>query len=206
MPQEAMTDSGVGERKFNPPGEFVKQAHIKSMDEYKKMYERSIKDPEGFWGEDRRTGSTGSRSGPRSASTTSRTRSPSSGSQGGKTNIAYNCLDRHLEQRGDQVAIIWEGNEPGEEAKLTYRQLHARGLQVRQRAEEVRRQEGRPRVDLHADGQGAGRSRCWPVPGSARSTRSCSAASARIRWPTASWTRPARSWSRPTASSAAPRP
>jgi acetyl-CoA synthetase len=37
-----------------------------------------------------------------------------------------NCLDRHLETRGDQTAIIWEGNEPGEDAKLTYRELHER--------------------------------------------------------------------------------
>ena len=51
MPQETMTDSGAGERKFNPPAQFVKQAHIKSMDEYKRMYDRSIKDPDGFWGE-----------------------------------------------------------------------------------------------------------------------------------------------------------
>jgi acetyl-CoA synthetase len=43
---------------------------------------------------------------------------------GAKTNITYNCLDRHLETRGDQTAIIWEGNEPGEDAKLTYKELH----------------------------------------------------------------------------------
>ena len=44
--------------------------------------------------------------------------------KGGKTNITYNCLDRHLETRGDQVAIIWEGNEPGDDRKLTYKELH----------------------------------------------------------------------------------
>jgi acetyl-CoA synthetase len=43
----------------------------------------------------------------------------------GKTNIAYNCLDQHLEQRGDKVAIIWEANDPAEESqKITYRELH----------------------------------------------------------------------------------
>ena len=36
----------------------------------------------------------------------------------------YNCLDRHLDAKGDQVAIIWEGNEPGEDATLTYKELH----------------------------------------------------------------------------------
>ena len=43
---------------------------------------------------------------------------------GGRTSIVYNCLDRHLGTRGDQVAIIWEGNEPGEDGTLTYRELH----------------------------------------------------------------------------------
>jgi len=44
--------------------------------------------------------------------------------EGGKLNISYNCLDRHLEKRGSQVAIQWEGNEPGEERAITYKQLH----------------------------------------------------------------------------------
>ncbi|HAG54910.1 MAG TPA: acetyl-coenzyme A synthetase, partial [Dehalococcoidia bacterium] len=44
--------------------------------------------------------------------------------EGGQTNIAYNCLDRHLDNRSDQVAIIWEGNEPGEDRTITYRELH----------------------------------------------------------------------------------
>jgi acetyl-CoA synthetase len=43
---------------------------------------------------------------------------------GGKTNMSVNALDRHLEKRGDQVAILWEGNNPGEQSQLTYRQLH----------------------------------------------------------------------------------
>jgi len=44
--------------------------------------------------------------------------------EGGKLNVSYNCLDRHLEKRGDQVGLIWEGNEPGEERRFTYKQLH----------------------------------------------------------------------------------
>ncbi|HSP25498.1 MAG TPA: acetate--CoA ligase [Saliniramus sp.] len=42
----------------------------------------------------------------------------------GTTNAAYNCIDRHLDTRGDQVAIIWEGDDPSESKKITYRQLH----------------------------------------------------------------------------------
>ncbi|KQM84782.1 acetyl-coenzyme A synthetase [Sphingomonas sp. Leaf22] len=42
----------------------------------------------------------------------------------GQTNVSVNCLDRHLEKRGDQTAIIWEGDEPGETRNVTYRELH----------------------------------------------------------------------------------
>jgi len=42
----------------------------------------------------------------------------------GLTNVSYNCIDRHLEKRGDQVAIIWEGDNPYDDRKITYRQLH----------------------------------------------------------------------------------
>ena len=44
---------------------------------------------------------------------------------GAKLNVAFNCIDRHLEQRGEQAAIIWEGDEPTEDKKITYRELHA---------------------------------------------------------------------------------
>ncbi|HOW69197.1 MAG TPA: acetate--CoA ligase [Phycisphaerae bacterium] len=108
---------------FQPPAGFAAKAHVKSMDQYQQMYQRSITDPEGFWGD--------------IASTfywkqkwTKVREYDFKGDisikwfAGGKTNITYNCLDRHLATRGDQVAIIWEGNEPSEDAKLTYKQLH----------------------------------------------------------------------------------
>ena len=41
-----------------------------------------------------------------------------------KLNVTYNCIDRHLEKRGDQVAIIWEGDDPNDDAKITYKELH----------------------------------------------------------------------------------
>ena len=43
---------------------------------------------------------------------------------GGKLNVSYNCLDRHLQTRGDQVAIIWEGDDPALDKKITYRELY----------------------------------------------------------------------------------
>lgn len=39
-------------------------------------------------------------------------------------NVAYNCIDRHLERRGEQIAIVWEGDNPSESAHITYRKLH----------------------------------------------------------------------------------
>ena len=119
-----MAEVETKDRVFEPPAEFVERAHIKSMDQYRQMYNRSIEDPEGFWGEIaegffwkqkwtkvREYDFTGDIS--------------IKWFLGAKTNITYNCLDRHLDTRGDQVAILWEGNEPGEDAKLTYRELHA---------------------------------------------------------------------------------
>ena len=45
--------------------------------------------------------------------------------EGAKVNVAHNCLDRHLETRGEQVAIIWEADDPKEHKKITYKELHA---------------------------------------------------------------------------------
>ncbi len=114
----------MAERVFQPPENGRESAWVKSMEEYESLYKRSIEDPEGFWGElaedfywkekwtkVREYDFTGDIS--------------IKWFIGAKTNITYNCLDRHLEKRGDQVAIIWEGNEPGEDATLTYKELHA---------------------------------------------------------------------------------
>ena len=117
--------SGPAEpRVFPPPAGFSAKAHIKSMEQYRAMYDRSVKDPEGFWGE------IAERDFHWQKKWTKVREYDFTGDIsvkwfiGGKTNITYNCLDRHLATRGDQTAIIWEGNEPGEDAKLTYRQLH----------------------------------------------------------------------------------
>ena len=107
---------------YYPPKEFVERAHIKSMEEYKKMYQRSIKDPEGFWGEMAEDFTWFKKW--NKVREFDFLNAEIKFFEGGKTNITYNCLDRHLEKRGDQVAIIWEGNEPGEDAKFTYRKLY----------------------------------------------------------------------------------
>ncbi len=123
MPQEKMTDSGTNERLFNPPASFVQRAHIKSLDEYKRMYEKSIQDPEGFWGEIA-NGFYWKQKWNKVREYEWKDKITVKFFPGAKTNIAYNCLDRHLEKRANQVALIWEGNEPAESKKVTYQELH----------------------------------------------------------------------------------
>jgi acetyl-CoA synthetase len=89
------------------------------------MYARSIEDPEGFWGEQAK------RLDWAKAPTKIKDVNFDYGSvsikwyEDGKLNVAENCIDRHLETRGDRTAIIWEPDEPGEDAQhITYRQLH----------------------------------------------------------------------------------
>ena len=112
---------------YNPPEMFSSNALISSMDEYKNKYQRSLDDPDGFWGEEaeqfiwfKKWGTV------RQFNYDVRKGSISiEWFKGGKTNIAVNCIDRHLETRGEQTAILWEGNEPGENRSLTYSQLYA---------------------------------------------------------------------------------
>ena len=109
-----------------PPEAASENAFVGSMERYHELYERSVNDTEGFWAEVaeefhwfRKWDSVSSynydmNDGPIELRWF----------EGGKTNVCHNCLDRHLNERGDKTAIIWEGNEPGEDATITYRELH----------------------------------------------------------------------------------
>jgi len=119
--KSTITSMSVENRKFPPSKEFVKNAHIKSMAEYKKIYKRSIDDMEGFWAEqaaqldwykkwdkvlvsDFKNGK-------------------HEWFVGGKLNVSYNCLDRNLTTwRKNKAAIIWEG-DIGDSRTYTYEQL-----------------------------------------------------------------------------------
>ncbi len=95
-------------------------------DKYLKMYERSVNDPEGFWGEmGQRLDWIKPYSKVKNTSF-----DPHNVSikwyEDGVLNVSANCIDRHLEKRGDQVAIIWEGDDPTQDEQITYRQLHER--------------------------------------------------------------------------------
>lgn len=112
--------------KYFPPKDFVDQAFLKSMSTYQEMYQRSLRDPAGFWAEIAEgfywqekwkqvcSANFDLRRGPVAIEWF----------KGGKTNITYNCLDRHLAKDGERVALIFEGNDPNESTRLTYRELH----------------------------------------------------------------------------------
>ena len=108
---------------FAPPSTFTDTAHVKSFDQYDQMYKDSIQNPDKFWGEIA-SQFVWHKKWDRVSSYDFTDNVEIQWFLGGKTNITVNCLDRHLENRGDQTAIIWEGNEPGDEAKFTYRQIH----------------------------------------------------------------------------------
>ncbi|MBZ0273307.1 acetate--CoA ligase [bacterium] len=109
-------------RVFPVPEGFRDKAWIKTREDYETMYRRSIENPDAFWGE--------------IADTfwwEKKWNRVSFGDfhkpeirwfDGGRTNITVNCLDRHLDARGDHVAYFWEGNEPGEDRRITYRELY----------------------------------------------------------------------------------
>ncbi|MDV7340847.1 acetate--CoA ligase [Terasakiella sp. A23] len=104
--------------------EIAAKAHADN-DKYLEMYKQSVDDPEAFWGEH----------GKRIDWFKPYTKVKNSSFDGnvdikwyedGTTNVAHNCLDRHLEKRGDQVAIIWEGDDPSDSENITYKDLHER--------------------------------------------------------------------------------
>ena len=70
-------------------------------------------------------------------------------------NVAWNCIDRHLDKRGDQLAIIWEGDDPNTDKKITYRQLHAEVCRFANALKARGVKKRRPRHDLSADDSGS---------------------------------------------------
>jgi len=125
--QTVSTSSLMQESRTFPPGkDMVKRAYINAA-QYKKMYERSIKDPDGFWLEQ--------------ANTLEWIKKPTKGRkyiwdtaakkvehtwfEDGQLNVTVNCLDRHLKTKTrDKVALIWQGEPENDVVKLTYAQLH----------------------------------------------------------------------------------
>ncbi len=108
-------------RVFNPSKDFISKAYIKNLDEYKKIYERSINDPPSFWGELADQISWYRKW--KNVYSWDPEKAICKWFEGGKLNASYNCLDRHLSTRGDRIAIKWEG-DGGDVATYTYKQLY----------------------------------------------------------------------------------
>jgi acetyl-CoA synthetase len=114
----------MSEKVYDVPAEWKKRAFIDEA-KYKDWYTQSVKDPDKFWREHAKR--------IHWMKPFSKIKNTSFGPgnvsikwfEDGKTNAAYNCIDRHLEKRGNQTAIIWEGDDPKDDKKITYKQLHA---------------------------------------------------------------------------------
>ncbi|MFL4989953.1 MAG: acetate--CoA ligase [Microvirga sp.] len=112
------------EKIYDVPAEWTHRAYLDDAG-YRAKYEASIRNPEAFWAEEAKrihwfkppTRIKNTNFGPDNVAIR--------WFEDGVTNVAYNCVDRHLHTRGDQVAIIWEGDDPSESKKITYRELHA---------------------------------------------------------------------------------
>jgi len=92
---------------------------------YKMMYDRSVKDPDGFWADQARQLVSWSKPWTKVSDWSYDARNLYiKWFVGSELNVSYNCLDRHLEKRGNQTAIIWEGDDPKDDRKITYRELH----------------------------------------------------------------------------------
>src|SRR4051812_35459386 len=127
---------------FPPPPEFLAQANVKGMEGYRELYQRASERPEEFWAELAENELFWFQK----WSHVFEWNPPfAKWFAGGKTNVSYNCIDRHLTTaRKNKVAILWEG-EPGDQRQISYQELHrlvcrfanvlkARGLKAGDRA------------------------------------------------------------------------
>ena len=112
----------MSEKVYDVPADWAKKAWVDAA-KYNEMYERSVKDPDGFWGEH------GKRIDWFKPFTKVKDVSFDTHNvsirwfEDGETNVAYNCVDRHLPKRANQTAIIWEGDDPSKSKHITYGQL-----------------------------------------------------------------------------------
>ncbi|WP_404937687.1 acetate--CoA ligase [Pseudomonas sp. JDS08PS003] len=106
-----------------PKADAVRRAAQMSQDDYHHLYRQSIEQPDVFWAEQAKRFLHWSSPWDSVHSHDIRT-GEASWFRGGQLNVSYNCIDRHLEKRGDQAAIIWEGDNPADSRSITYKELH----------------------------------------------------------------------------------
>jgi len=115
-PEEAMTD-------VFPVPDAVAKAALCDAAQYQDMYRRSLEDPEGFWAEQAKL-LDWDQFPTRIKDVDFRNNARIRWYEDGVLNVSHNCIDRHLDKRGDQTAILWEGDDPTVDKKITYRELH----------------------------------------------------------------------------------
>ncbi|MCS4314960.1 acetyl-CoA synthetase [Pseudomonas sp. BIGb0381] len=106
-----------------PTADAVRRAAQLSQEDYQRLYRQSVEQPDTFWAEQAK----GFLDWITPWHTVQQSDIKSGTAQwfaGGQLNVSYNCIDRHLAQRADQPAFIWEGDDPAKSSKITYRQLH----------------------------------------------------------------------------------
>jgi acetyl-CoA synthetase len=114
----------MSEKIYDVPADWQKRAFVDDA-KYQEMHARSLKDPDGFWGEQAKRLDW--------SKPFTKVKNTHYGAddvsvkwfEDGSLNACFNCVDRHLAKRGDQTAIIWEGDDPKNDKKLTFKQLHA---------------------------------------------------------------------------------
>ncbi len=112
----------MSDSKVYPVPENFSNAHI-NAEQYQAMYRQSVDDPEGFWAQQAETFLSWYRPWDKVLEWDYH-KAHIRWFEGGKLNVCYNCLDRHLDSRGEQPALIWEGDDPAEDTTLSYRELY----------------------------------------------------------------------------------
>ncbi|KAI6660455.1 Acetyl-coenzyme A synthetase, cytoplasmic isoform X1 [Oopsacas minuta] len=128
LPYISVMASHITGEVYPPSSEVAQESHVRTMEEYKHMYKRSIEDPEHFWSEIAEQFYWKHKW--EEGSVLKYNFDVGKGGisiewfKGAVTNICYNCLDRHVKDgRGDVVAFYWEGNDPADKSQYTYQQL-----------------------------------------------------------------------------------
>ena len=123
MPKKKTESVAAKEERYPPPRDFQKKAHVKSFAEYSRLYKKSVEDPEGFWAK-RAEELSWFKKWERVLDYDFR-QAKIRWFEGGKMNVSFNCLDRHLETwRKNKAALIWVGDRAGEYKIYTYQLLH----------------------------------------------------------------------------------
>ncbi|XLY87344.1 acetate--CoA ligase [Ectopseudomonas mendocina] len=107
----------------HPVQDAVRQRAHLDNDAYLRLYQQSVEQPDTFWAEQAKAFLTWFKPWDQ-VHASDLTQGRAEWFKGGQLNVAYNCIDRHLEKRGEQIAIIWEGDNPAESAHITYNKLH----------------------------------------------------------------------------------